>query len=169
MGFELATLVVIGTACTVSCKSNYHTITTTMIPIILQVLNNSYCYHTCSEWVSKWLLLNAKWANFQLYHGENKLHTMMSTLYLISTLSGIFIMLAHWNNSPQVDMLFHSNTNSLFWANQSLLLLLKAMCLSNKYQFIVFGSNRQGFERTIYHTRDEHVNHCITPLFRLYM
>ena len=31
-GFELTTLVVIGTECTDSCKSNYHTITTTMVP-----------------------------------------------------------------------------------------------------------------------------------------
>jgi hypothetical protein len=30
-GFELATLVVIGTDCTGSCKSNYHTITTTTV------------------------------------------------------------------------------------------------------------------------------------------
>ena len=34
MGFELTTLVVIGTDCTSSCKSNYHTITTTMAPLI---------------------------------------------------------------------------------------------------------------------------------------
>ena len=32
MGFELLTLVVIGTDCTGSCKSNYYTITTTMPP-----------------------------------------------------------------------------------------------------------------------------------------
>ena len=32
MGFELATLVVIGTDCIGSCKSNYHTITTTTAP-----------------------------------------------------------------------------------------------------------------------------------------
>ena len=31
-GFELTTLVVIGTDCTGSCKSNYHTITTTTAP-----------------------------------------------------------------------------------------------------------------------------------------
>ena len=30
VGFELTTLVVIGTDCTISCKSNYHTITTCM-------------------------------------------------------------------------------------------------------------------------------------------
>jgi hypothetical protein len=32
MGFELTTLVVIGTDCTGSCKSNYHTITTMTAP-----------------------------------------------------------------------------------------------------------------------------------------
>jgi hypothetical protein len=37
-GFELTTLVVIVTDCTGSCKSNYHTITTTMAPIILKQL-----------------------------------------------------------------------------------------------------------------------------------
>ena len=35
-GFELIALVVIGTDCTVTCKSNYHTITTTTAPIYLQ-------------------------------------------------------------------------------------------------------------------------------------
>ena len=34
MGFELTTLVVIGTDCIGSCKSNYHTMTTTMAPIV---------------------------------------------------------------------------------------------------------------------------------------
>jgi hypothetical protein len=33
-GFELTMLVVIGTHCTGSCKSNYHTITTTTAPTI---------------------------------------------------------------------------------------------------------------------------------------
>jgi hypothetical protein len=33
-GFELTTLVVIGTDCTGSCKSNYHTITTTTAPTL---------------------------------------------------------------------------------------------------------------------------------------
>jgi len=32
MGFELTTLVVIGTDCTDSCKYNYHTITTMTAP-----------------------------------------------------------------------------------------------------------------------------------------
>jgi len=33
-GFELATLVVIGTDCTGSCKFNYHEITTTTAPVL---------------------------------------------------------------------------------------------------------------------------------------
>ena len=35
MGFELTTLVVIGTVCIGSCKSNYHIITTTTAPVAL--------------------------------------------------------------------------------------------------------------------------------------
>jgi hypothetical protein len=34
-GFELTTLVVIGTDCTGSCKLNYHSITTTTAPAII--------------------------------------------------------------------------------------------------------------------------------------
>ena len=34
--FELTTLIVIGTDCTSSCKSNYHMITTTTTPIIMR-------------------------------------------------------------------------------------------------------------------------------------
>ena len=36
-GFELTTLLVIGTDCTGSCKSNYHTITTMTAPVIMYV------------------------------------------------------------------------------------------------------------------------------------
>jgi hypothetical protein len=37
-GFELTTLVVIATDCICSCKSNYHTITTTAAPLVLFLL-----------------------------------------------------------------------------------------------------------------------------------
>jgi len=36
-GFELTTLVAIGTDCTGSCNSNYHTITTTTVPSLFLV------------------------------------------------------------------------------------------------------------------------------------
>jgi hypothetical protein len=44
MGFELATLVVIGTACTGSCKSNYHTTITTMTAQLRYGTNHSFAY-----------------------------------------------------------------------------------------------------------------------------
>ena len=93
------------------------------------------------EWVSAWLLFNAISAIFQLYYGENKLivNEMMirSALYQTNRLSLIFIVLAHWNNSPRVDISIHSYTLFWFWANQSLLFLLNAVCLADKkkYQF----------------------------------
>ena len=103
-----------------------------------------------SEEVSGWLLFNATSAIFQLYHGDNKLifNEMMlrSALY---TLSWIFIVLAHWNNSPQIDMSPHSDTLSRFRANQSLFFLLTAAYLAKKQQntnFIVFGFTRSGLE-----------------------
>jgi len=36
MGFEIATLMVIGTDCIGSCKSNYHVITTTTASLLLK-------------------------------------------------------------------------------------------------------------------------------------
>jgi len=41
---------------------------------------------------------------------------MMSTLYSKNMLNWIFIVLAHWNNSLQVDMSLHSDTLSWFQA-----------------------------------------------------
>ena len=35
--------------------------------------------------------------------------------------------------------------------------------------FIVSGLTLSGLEPTIYHTRDEHVNHCITDAVHLYL
>jgi hypothetical protein len=52
----------------------------------------------------------------------NEMVMMMSTLYESNTLSWIFIVLAHWNNSPLAIMSLHSDTLFWFWANQSLLL-----------------------------------------------
>ena len=91
------------------------------------------------NWVSRWLLFNANSAILQLYYGENKLifnemMMMMSALYSTNTLSWIFIMLAHWNNSSRVDMSLHSDT--LFWlrTNQYFPFLLNVACLAEKQQ-----------------------------------
>jgi hypothetical protein len=49
MGFELTTLVVIGTDCMGSCKSNYHTymIMTTTATFSKNVVAKDYCYWLC--------------------------------------------------------------------------------------------------------------------------
>jgi hypothetical protein len=68
-----------------------------------------------------------KLTSSQLDHGEKKLifneMMMRSALYWTNALSFIFIVLAHWNNSPWVNMSPHSDTLSSFRANQSLLFL----------------------------------------------
>jgi hypothetical protein len=55
------------------------------------------------EWVSKWLLFDAKWAIFQLHHGQNKLHSMRWYWYTLcietNTLSWIFVVLAQSQQS----------------------------------------------------------------------
>ena len=104
-------------------------------------MTNQYCI----KLVSGWLLLNAILAIFHLYHGKNKLifndiMMMRSALYKSNTLSLIFIVLAHWNNSPRIDMLPHSDTLSWFRANQSLLFLINAACLAEKRKIQILYS-----------------------------
>jgi hypothetical protein len=101
-------------------------------------------YPPFSLWVSEWLLFNANSAIVQLYHDENKLivnemrMSSRSTLFYTNTPSWICIVLAHWNNSPRVDMSLHSDT--LFWlrANQYLLFLLNDACLAEKQHLPIF-------------------------------
>jgi hypothetical protein len=45
-----------------------------------------------------------------------------------------FIVLAHWNNSPRVDMSLHLDTLFWFRADHSLLFLINAACLAVKQQ-----------------------------------
>ena len=61
------------------------------------------------------------------------------------------MVLDHWNNSGLVDMLLPSDTLLWYWANQSLLFLLNAVCLAEKQQILLLlrlvwldrGSNPQ--------------------------
>ena len=57
-------------------------------------------------------------------------------------------------------MLLHSDTLSWFWANQSWLFLLNAVCLAYKKQTPVLysGLTQTGLDPTIYHTQSEHAN-----------
>ena len=68
----------------------------------------------------------------------------------------IFIVLADWNNSMQVDASLHS----VLILSQQVFVLLKDLGLGKKQQipFYSFCLTRSGLEATIYHTSGEHVN-----------
>ena len=110
-----------------------------------------YCKLNLSsvEWVSDCFLTPTQ----QLFSLIVNEMMMRSALYLTNTLSWIFIVLAHWNNSPQIDMSHHSDTLSWFRANQYVLFLLHAVWLAEKQQIpIVFGLTNQGivFKTDVY-------------------
>ena len=91
------------------------------------------------EWVSDCCLASTQ-QFFQLYHGENKLifneMMMRSALFQTNTLSCIFIVLAHWNNTPRIDMSPHLDTIAFEPTSRcSFFLMLRVYWRSNKYQF----------------------------------
>jgi len=92
-----------------------------------------------SEWVIEWLLFMPNYAAI-LRQEQVTLDQMMFTLYKTNTLIWIFIALVHWNNSLRADMLLHLDILSSFRANQSLLLLYNAACLTEKQQIPILKS-----------------------------
>ena len=70
--------------------------------------------------VSEWVIVVKR--NILLYHGENKLIfneiMMRSSLYKTNTLSWIYIVLAHWDNIPWIDM--SPPSDILSWFRDSL-------------------------------------------------
>jgi hypothetical protein len=81
--FELTTLMVIGTDCTGSCKSNYHMImTTTASQKNSKKMVPYKTYKVFVDKVSERLLFNSKWAIYHLYHGEKKLHITFDKIAL---------------------------------------------------------------------------------------
>jgi hypothetical protein len=67
--FELTTLVVIGTDCTCSCKSNYHTITTTTTPCKIRD------YHNQSSWIHICIFISVLF--YRLHYGHYRPLTHM--------------------------------------------------------------------------------------------
>ena len=112
-------------------------------------------------WVSD-CCLTTKWEIFQLYHGKNKLHSMRwlwFPFYTRPTRCVGFLVLAHWNNSPCVNMSLHSNTLSRFQVNKSLLFLLNVACgEATNTNLIVSYLTWQRSNCTT----GEHINHCTT-------
>jgi hypothetical protein len=85
-------------------------------------------------------------------------------------LSWIFIVLAHWNNSPRIDMSPHSVTLSCMIPDQPVFSLSPYCCVLSREatntNYIVFSLTRSGIEPTIYHTRrpDQGLNPRSTTL-----
>jgi hypothetical protein len=86
------------------------------------------------EWVGDFCLIPAQqfsaisWreqVNFKWDDDEVRFHKT-------NTLTWIFIVLAHWNNSPRINVSPHSDILSAFRANQFLLFLLNDHCLEEK-------------------------------------
>ena len=65
------------------------------------------------EWVSD--CCSTQINNFTIISLQEQvtINEMMTTLYLTNTLNCIFIVLAHWNNSQQVDIMIHSRVRHL--------------------------------------------------------
>jgi hypothetical protein len=102
----------------------------------------------------------------QFTHKQIKVRrTFMKVLYSTNTLSWIFIVLTHWNNSHRIDMSPHSDILSWFQANQSLFILLNAAGLAEKQQIPILES--LVWPHTMYRTRGEHANHYTTDAVSL--
>jgi hypothetical protein len=91
---------------------------------------------------SEWLLFNANseffsatcisWREQVNFQGDDD-----EVRFVLDQHAEFFLVLAHWNNSPRVDMSLHSDTLYWFHANQSLLFLLNAAWLAEKQQIAI--------------------------------
>jgi hypothetical protein len=130
------------------------------------------CNWTCKgNRVSEWLLFNTNSAIFQLYLTWREQVSFQwdddEVRFVLDQHAELDFYSAHWNNSPWVVMLLHSD--KLFWfrAKQTLLFLLNAACFNGEAtntNFIVLGWTRSGLEHTTYHTGGEHANHYATDV-----
>ena len=116
--------------------------------------------------VTGWFLLKANWENFQINHGQNKLHideVMMITptclvwflsclLNLTTVCSACSSIRTHYPDSEQTILALSS-------------LMSLELCLAEKQQILIaypFLFDPTGLEPKIYRTRKEHVNDYTT-------
>jgi hypothetical protein len=80
--FELTTLVVIGTDCTCSCKSNYHTITTTTTPCKIRDyhINILTFASWCSIPYASFTKVSIFWVEFTIVRLESRTKNVATTL-----------------------------------------------------------------------------------------
>ena len=115
VGFELTILVVIGTDCICSCKSNYQTITTTTTPTKTIEARN---------------ILKSKEDNISISNVKN----MSCCLYIKSWKDHLYVHLTQWSDLPCQIFVFLQYTNTLdYMINTDCLLIL----LVQFFSFIV--------------------------------
>ena len=87
---------------------------------------------------------------------------MRSALYYTNMLNWISIVLAHWNNSPRIDMSLYLDTLSWFGANPSLIFILTAMLRSTHVYYQLVHLHRFSLARLISGILQIHdMNSCI--------
>jgi hypothetical protein len=128
------------------------------------------CFSCFIEWVNEWVIVFfiAKSALVQLYQDQSKF-SMRSCWGSFCTrptrLVCLFVVLAGWNNSPQIDM--SSPLGHIIQIPSQPVFALSAYCCvlsgeATNSNGIVFGFTRSGIEPTIYRTQNEHIYHYIT-------
>ena len=114
---------------------------------------------------SEWLLFSSKWAIFQLYHGDDKLHfdEIISALWNFYNDSS----LKQQSAGRHVVPLWHI----ILIPRQPVFVLTPYCCLLNgeaaNTNLIVFNFTRPGLKLTIYHTRGEYANHYTTDAIQV--
>jgi len=103
---------------------------------------------------------NEQFFSYIIFHVDEMI--MMSTLYYTNMLGWVFIVLAHWNNSLQVDMCStwthypNSEPSSLY--NYSLMLYI-LNGKTTKFFYSLLGLTWMELKLMIYYTWVEHSNH----------
>jgi hypothetical protein len=65
----------------------------------------------CNMGIFEWLLFNAKWAMFELYHGKNNYHFNDVSCVLYKHAQLDFYSTSSLNNRQQIDMSLHLDTD----------------------------------------------------------
>ena len=106
-------------------------------------IQSDYCLTPNEEFFS----YSIERSNFIQWNGDDNVRFVLD-----QHANWIILVLAHWNNSPQVDMWLHSDTLFRFWPNQSLFIFFNAACLSEKKQIpissILVWPNRDSTPRS---------------------
>jgi hypothetical protein len=105
----------LGTPVSSTNKTGRHDITEILLKVVLNTINQTKPSIN-NSWpslpVNEWLLFNAKWAIFQLYHGENKLqffsYIMARTSYKFSAIS--------WREQVTIFQLYHGENKLQFFS-----------------------------------------------------